>query len=202
MFYENAFNIDSNYPSDWSSRSNQVYRRDNHTCQNCGEGGDHSNIELHAHHVVPISKGGSHKESNLKTLCKTCHNAIHHREKMARTHESHQKKARKNKSQLGERPLTFKQIYERWGEVPGFPDYDPEDSSTHPSREEAPDIHGNLDLAADSPTSNQLVIIWAVFSFLLGYSAGGFLSGFTFMTVGIVILGVANHFKNTSRKLK
>lgn len=191
------FNIGSNYPSDWSSRSSQVYRRDDHTCQNCGEGGVHSNIELHAHHVVPVSKGGSHKKSNLKTLCKSCHNAIHHKEKMARTHESNQKRPHKSKSQLDKRPLTFEQIYERWGEVPGFPDYDPKDSSTYPSHEEAPDIRGNPDLVADSSISNQLVIIWAVSSFLLGYSAGGFLSGFTFMIVGVLILGVANHFKNT-----
>lgn len=70
--------IIGNYPSDWASRRKQVYRRDNYTCQNCGaKGGPKGGVELHAHHVVPVSKGGSHKVSNLTTVCKECHDAIH-----------------------------------------------------------------------------------------------------------------------------
>jgi len=75
----------SNYPPDWDSRRRRVYRRDNYTCTNCGGGGDQGNAELHAHHVVPISKGGSHELSNLTTLCKRCHNSIHHNDVMAPT---------------------------------------------------------------------------------------------------------------------
>ncbi|MEE6209215.1 HNH endonuclease [Salarchaeum sp. III] len=66
------------YPSDWDTRRNEVYNRDEYTCQNCGvRGGPVGDAELHAHHIVPKSKGGTHKKSNLKTLCKECHNAIH-----------------------------------------------------------------------------------------------------------------------------
>jgi hypothetical protein len=66
------------YPSDWGSRRKEVYRRDDYTCQNCGVlGGPHGDAELHAHHIVPKSKGGTHNTSNLKTLCKDCHDAIH-----------------------------------------------------------------------------------------------------------------------------
>jgi len=66
------------YPSDWDTRRKEVYERDNYTCQNCGaRGGPHGDAELHAHHVVPKSKGGTHRKSNLKTVCKDCHNAIH-----------------------------------------------------------------------------------------------------------------------------
>lgn len=66
------------YPSDWNSRRKQVYQRDNYTCQNCGAQGDsHGSAELHAHHIVPKSKGGTHKLSNLKTVCARCHRAIH-----------------------------------------------------------------------------------------------------------------------------
>ena len=66
------------YPSDWDHRRSKVYKRDNYACQNCGRtGGPHGNAELHAHHIVPKSKGGTHKTSNLKTLCKGCHDAIH-----------------------------------------------------------------------------------------------------------------------------
>lgn len=68
----------SGYPPDWDSRRKEVYRRDNYTCQNCGaKGGPKGDIELHAHHIVPKSKGGTHKLTNLKTMCDQCHNAIH-----------------------------------------------------------------------------------------------------------------------------
>jgi hypothetical protein len=71
-------NTGSGYPSDWNSRRKEVYSRDNYECQNCGaKGGPVGNAVLHAHHIVPKSKGGTHKKSNLKTLCKGCHNAIH-----------------------------------------------------------------------------------------------------------------------------
>jgi len=74
------------YPSDWQSRRTKVLKRDNHRCQNCGrEGGNQGPAELHAHHVVPRKDGGSDKVSNLRTLCKECHNAIHHEGKKAPT---------------------------------------------------------------------------------------------------------------------
>jgi len=70
--------MSSDYPSDWNSRRKSVYKRDNHTCQNCGaDGGIHANIELHAHHVVPKSRGGTHDVSNLITLCSQCHKTVH-----------------------------------------------------------------------------------------------------------------------------
>ncbi|PSP95078.1 hypothetical protein BRC91_03490 [Halobacteriales archaeon QS_4_62_28] len=66
------------YPSNWDSRRKKVYRRDGYTCQNCGaKGGPKGNTELHAHHIVPKSKGGTHETSNLQTVCSECHNAIH-----------------------------------------------------------------------------------------------------------------------------
>jgi len=70
--------MSSNYPSNWNSIRKKVYKRDNYTCKNCGaKGGPHGQAELHAHHGVPLSKGGSNKLSNLQTYCKECHNAIH-----------------------------------------------------------------------------------------------------------------------------
>lgn len=68
----------SDYPSDWGSRRKKVYKRDGHQCQNCGIfGGQKGTAELHAHHIVPKSKNGTHKLSNLVCMCKGCHNAIH-----------------------------------------------------------------------------------------------------------------------------
>lgn len=66
------------YPSDWDRRRKSVYKRDNYTCQNCGRsGGPNGNATLHAHHIVPKSKGGTHSTSNLVAVCEQCHNAIH-----------------------------------------------------------------------------------------------------------------------------
>ncbi|MBP1986780.1 HNH endonuclease [Halolamina salifodinae] len=66
------------YPSDWDTRRKNVYSRDNHRCQRCGaRGGRRGDAELHAHHQTPISEGGSHRYSNLTTVCKSCHEDIH-----------------------------------------------------------------------------------------------------------------------------
>lgn len=66
------------YPDDWDSQRRAVYERDKYTCQRCGaKGGPRGDTELHAHHETPISDGGSHAPSNLTTLCKSCHEAVH-----------------------------------------------------------------------------------------------------------------------------
>lgn len=77
------------YPPDWDTRRRQVYQNDDYECQNCGvmggEGVQSDDIELHAHHIVPISKGGTHDMSNLKTLCVSCHDAVHNKNSYAPT---------------------------------------------------------------------------------------------------------------------
>lgn len=66
------------YPADWDTRRRRIYRRDNYQCQDCGrQGGPHGDVELHCHHIVPKSQGGSHDESNLVTVCASCHAQIH-----------------------------------------------------------------------------------------------------------------------------
>jgi len=64
---------DDGYPTNWDKIRKRVYRRDGFKCQRCGA----SDTELHAHHIKPKSKGGSHSTSNLKTLCKSCHESVH-----------------------------------------------------------------------------------------------------------------------------
>lgn len=78
--------MSSGYPSDWHSRRREVYERDDYQCQNCGQkGGTYGDAKLHAHHIVPKSKGGTHHPENLSTLCKECHGAVHG-DSMAPTH--------------------------------------------------------------------------------------------------------------------
>ena len=52
-----------------------VLNRDNYTCQCCK--GKHKDSKLEVHHIIFRSQGGSDEESNLITLCHTCHNDLH-----------------------------------------------------------------------------------------------------------------------------
>lgn len=66
------------YPSNWDRLRRVVLKRDNYRCQKCGAAGKSSSgVELHAHHIVPLSEGGLNKSSNLMTVCKNCHESIH-----------------------------------------------------------------------------------------------------------------------------
>lgn len=68
----------SAYPPDWDRLRTRVYQRDDYTCQNCGvRGGPYGDATLHAHHGVPLSKGGVNDLANLTTYCAECHRAIH-----------------------------------------------------------------------------------------------------------------------------
>ncbi|MCL4502903.1 MAG: HNH endonuclease [Deltaproteobacteria bacterium] len=49
----------------------EIIRRDNLTCQICGQKKRKNNLEVH--HIIPQSKGGSDDPTNLITLCKFCH---------------------------------------------------------------------------------------------------------------------------------
>jgi len=57
-----------------------VLNRDNYTCQYCK--GKHRDSKLEVHHLTFRSQGGSDEESNLITLCHTCHKNLHSRKIM------------------------------------------------------------------------------------------------------------------------
>lgn len=48
----------------------EILRRDNHTCQYCGEKAP--DVTLHVDHVVPVTLGGTDKPDNLVAACKDC----------------------------------------------------------------------------------------------------------------------------------
>jgi len=52
-----------------------VLTRDGYTCQQCQ--GKSNEQRLEVHHIIFRSQQGSDEESNLVTLCKTCHDALH-----------------------------------------------------------------------------------------------------------------------------
>ena len=61
------------YPDDWESRARARRKHDGYRCGNCGA----TNVELHVHHIVPLSKDGTNEITNHRTLCLTCHKKIH-----------------------------------------------------------------------------------------------------------------------------
>ncbi len=50
----------------WRATRADVLYRDQHRCQQCGAPAGH------AHHVVPVSRGGTDDLSNLAALCADC----------------------------------------------------------------------------------------------------------------------------------
>lgn len=52
----------------WMKIRSKIFKRDDYTCQYCGERGK----KLECDHVHPVSKGGNHDESNLVTACFRC----------------------------------------------------------------------------------------------------------------------------------
>jgi 5-methylcytosine-specific restriction endonuclease McrA len=47
-----------------------VVRRDNNQCQNCGQVLKDNEIEFD--HIIPVSKGGSSEEQNVRVSCFDC----------------------------------------------------------------------------------------------------------------------------------
>jgi hypothetical protein len=64
---------ESPYPENWSEIAEAIRKRDGYQCTQC----DATDVELHVHHVVPLSKGGSNESDNLVTLCDYCHREAH-----------------------------------------------------------------------------------------------------------------------------
>jgi hypothetical protein len=52
----------------WAEVKREVHERDGHCCTECG-----STEELEAHHIEPVSEGGTPTLRNLTTLCRRCH---------------------------------------------------------------------------------------------------------------------------------
>jgi hypothetical protein len=48
----------------------KILARDNFTCQYCGRSAP--DVRLHVDHVIPVCKGGTAEEQNLKTACEDC----------------------------------------------------------------------------------------------------------------------------------
>lgn len=54
----------------WRALRKQVFERDGHACQYCGDGED-----LTCDHVMPLARGGTNDLDNLTTACRSCNSS-------------------------------------------------------------------------------------------------------------------------------
>ncbi|MDV3952128.1 hypothetical protein CMT77_07850 [Elizabethkingia anophelis] len=58
----------------------KVWKRDNATCQRCGERFNHTQLTFEVHHIIPFEyEKGRCDIENLVLICNPCHNWIHSR---------------------------------------------------------------------------------------------------------------------------
>lgn len=53
------------------------YASEHPLCEMCQKEGRLTPVE-EVHHIIPVSKGGTHARGNLISLCQSCHTKIHH----------------------------------------------------------------------------------------------------------------------------
>ena len=74
--YERAPDVNKKYGRAWK-RIRDRYAAAHPLCEMCLKEGRLTPVE-EVHHILPISKGGDHRDSNLMSLCQSCHTKIHH----------------------------------------------------------------------------------------------------------------------------
>jgi len=65
---------------EWKAIRKKVYKRDNWTCQICGiHCGNEEKSKIQCHHIIPYRITQDNSESNLITLCASCHGKEEHK---------------------------------------------------------------------------------------------------------------------------
>ena len=73
--YERAPDINKKYGRAWK-RIRDRYAAAHPLCEMCLKEGRLTPVE-EVHHILPISQGGDHRQSNLMSLCQSCHTKRH-----------------------------------------------------------------------------------------------------------------------------
>lgn len=60
--------------NEWKRLRSLSLRRDNHTCQRCGE--EPLGVRIGVHHIIPRADGGADVLENLISLCPRCHDIV------------------------------------------------------------------------------------------------------------------------------
>ena len=74
--YERSPYVNKKYGRAWK-RIRDRYVAEHPLCEMCLEQGKLTPVD-EVHHVLPVSKGGTHARGNLMALCRSSHNKIHH----------------------------------------------------------------------------------------------------------------------------
>ena len=74
--YERSPDVHKKYGRAWK-RIRDRYASEHPLCEKCLEDGKVTLMD-EVHHILPVSRGGTHDRSNLMSLCRSCHNKIHH----------------------------------------------------------------------------------------------------------------------------
>lgn len=73
--YTRSPDINKKYGRAWK-RIRDRYAAVHPLCERCLKEGRLTPVE-EVHHILPISKGGDHRERNLMSLCQSCHTKLH-----------------------------------------------------------------------------------------------------------------------------
>lgn len=67
-----AIQLLNNLRKQFEEIRNQIWAEKQHKCVNCG-----AESNLHLHHIVPLSLGGTNNIDNIVPLCEECHSKVH-----------------------------------------------------------------------------------------------------------------------------
>lgn len=74
--FQRGYSAGKRYGRSWK-KIRDKYVRSHPYCELCFREGKMVPVE-EVHHIVPLSRGGTNDESNLMSLCRSCHEKIHH----------------------------------------------------------------------------------------------------------------------------
>ena len=74
--YERSPEVHKKYGRAWK-RVRDRYMNAHPYCEKCFEEGRMVRAD-EVHHILPVAQGGTNETSNLMSLCRGCHNKIHH----------------------------------------------------------------------------------------------------------------------------
>lgn len=134
-----------NYPANWDEIRRQVIEIFNNKCACCHR----SSVPFEAHHVVPVSQGGSHRLSNLVPLCSDCHSAAHGDQMAPRVRWF--TNGQLNQDEFDQHINFWKQLREEFGS----PRYDPNEECVYIPIADREQITDNIQITAGKKATEQ-----------------------------------------------